>query len=474
MGSRERVAAWRGRVDGFENVMSGLGVAGVDKRTGMQVSCAPRLGFGELDEIYRGGGMAAKLVDTLPNDMTREGWEYKQPDEREQAEQVNNALEALGVVAAVNKALRWARLYGGSVIIIGADDGQTDFSQPLNENNIRAVRFLTVLDRWQVNRDSFYNDIRHPKYGQIATYRLVPLFGGQETGQVVHESRVLRFDGVDLGDRARLQLDGWGDSIFPRLWEALMGYHTAHGSVPAILTDFTRAVYTMTRLSEALAMGEEGEAAVTDRIRQIERSASIVNAMVLDADETWERKTTPVTGLPDLVGCTERRLVAESGMPHTRLLGESPGASLGEGGDSQDRDWYDHVAAQQKTLLLAPLRRLVGLLLAAKEGPTKGKVPPQWSIDFNPLWQLDEESQANIRLIQAQTDAIYLDRAVLSEGECATSRFGGETYSTETTLDLDARNELGELEDDDEDVAQPAQEPPEQNITDLEKREREP
>lgn len=66
-------------------------------------------------------------------------------------------------------------------------------------------------------------------------------------------------------------------------------------------------------------------------------------------------------------------------------------------------------------------------------------IPKTISIDFGSLWQLDENEEADIRLKVAQADAVYLDRGVLDPAEVAISRFGGDKYSMETEIDLDAR-----------------------------------
>ncbi len=57
-----------------------------------------------------------------------------------------------------------------------------------------------------------------------------------------------------------------------------------------------------------------------------------------------------------------------------------------------------------------------------------------WSVKPRPLWQLTEKEKSETRKIQADTDAVYLDRQVLKSTEVRSSRFGGDTYSSETVL----------------------------------------
>ena len=98
------------------------------------------------------------------------------------------------------------------------------------------------------------------------------------------------------------------------------------------------------------------------------------------------------------------------------------------------------------------LEKLTRYIMLSKDGPFSGIEPDNWSIQFVPLWQNTEEQEANIRKIVAETDAIYLDRGVLDPTEVAVSRFGGNRWSMNTEVDLEARKEgfdpeeLSELE----------------------------
>jgi hypothetical protein len=91
-------------------------------------------------------------------------------------------------------------------------------------------------------------------------------------------------------------------------------------------------------------------------------------------------------------------------------------------------------------MLRNKIEYLLRVLLRSKLGPTKGVEPENWSFAFNPLWQPTEGEKIDARNKQAQTDQIYITQQVLHPEEVRSSRFGGDTYSPETTLDeqLDA------------------------------------
>jgi hypothetical protein len=77
-------------------------------------------------------------------------------------------------------------------------------------------------------------------------------------------------------------------------------------------------------------------------------------------------------------------------------------------------------------------------MFLAKDGPTGGKPLEGWSIAFNPLLEQTEAEKIANRSSQAQTDSVYLQAGVLVPEEVRKSRFGGASFSFETTLNDEA------------------------------------
>lgn len=435
------------RADAFVNNLTGLGVSGRDKRLGAAIAPPDRFSAGALEDLYAADGMFAKIVDMLPEDMIREWIEYEQADDEEGEVEslVMQWLRDLHAQENLEWAMKMARLHGGSVVLLGVNDGR-EYDEPLDMDNVQSLNYMNVLDRWQIYPTTHvYRDPTRPNYGKPELYRLAPARHSEATGKIVHESRLLRFDGIRMPDRYSLKQWGWGDPIAGRLWNALRSYHQAHDSSVAIIQDFTQAVYKLKGLaSMMMGVDESGEgmAALKARMQAVELGRSLLNALVLDEDEEFQKLTTNVAGIEKLLEAVERRLTAESDYPHTRLLGEAPGASLGESGGSQIRDYYDKVAAKQEAQLRRPIERLLDIGLRAKKGPTGGDMPKDFSFGFRPLWQQDEKEMASNRWLQAQADDKYIANGSLTPDEVAHSRFGGSGFSFDTTLDKDARDAM--------------------------------
>jgi phage-related protein (TIGR01555 family) len=344
----------------------------------------------------------------------------------------------------LSEALTWARLYGGSLVILGADDGQPP-TAPLNLQGLRSFEWLTVLDRHEADIVQWVDDPRSKDFGAPALYRIqrADAPGVSTQDELVHASRVLRFDGVLTSRRRKLRNNGWSDGVVTRVHNVVRDFSMAWGGTAHLLQDFSQAVFTVRGLANMLAAHEDE--AILKRFKIMDMARSIARAVVIDESETFDRKATPVTGLADLLAAFEHRLAAAARMPVSLLMGEAP-AGLKATGDSDIRWFYDQIRAEQERGLRPHVNRILECLFHAKQGPTRGREPSNWSFEFNPLWQLDDLQQAELRHKQAQTDALYIQSGVLDPTEVAASRFSGDEYSTETVLDealraLDAATE---------------------------------
>jgi uncharacterized protein len=143
------------------------------------------------------------------------------------------------------------------------------------------------------------------------------------------------------------------------------------------------------------------------------------------------------------------RLAAAADMPVSRLFGQANGG-LGSDDKAGQTWWNERIEALQNDKLLDPITRLVRLILLAKEGPTKGKLPKTWSVSFRPLRQLDPLQEAQRRLAIAQADAAYVNAQIILPEEAAVSRFGGDRFGEDIVLDKKARAAMAEEDPDDE------------------------
>jgi hypothetical protein len=374
-------------VDGFINTMTGLG--GVrDKRTLAKFQASTKLDDTALEDLYDGNDVVARICNIFPEEALRNGWELKIGDNPDLETDITARLQEIDVDSALLEAATWGRCFGGGVIYLGADDGQAP-DLPLDESRVKSLNFLTVFSKPDLQIVTYYNDPFNAKYGKPETFRLVRnlVQGGMAKHTVMHESRLVLFEGVLTTRRARNDNGGWSNSVIQRVYETIRDFEAGFGGVSALLTDASQAVYGIKGLNEIIG-SEGGSTALASRYEQIELARSICRALLIDADgETFERKTTSFAEIPDVLDRFMHRLSAAAQIPVTILMGMSP-AGLNATGASDIRTFYDRIRSYQWRTIKPGLERITKLMLLSM-----GEEPDMWDIKFHSLYQpTDSES----------------------------------------------------------------------------------
>jgi uncharacterized protein len=222
----------------------------------------------------------------------------------------------------------------------------------------------------------------------------------------------------------------------------IRGYDHTWTSAEQLMQDFAQAVIKIKGLAEMMATN--GEARVRARMETMDASRSVLRAVMLDAEwEDFERKPTPMTGLPELLDRWLHRVSAAAEIPITLLFGMSPGG-LNATADGDIEFFYNMIKTKQERDLRPQLEKFFKVLLCSKDGPTQGAEPEGWSFDFEPLWQMSDKEKAELRKSVAETDILYIDRGVLNPQTVTENRFMGDQYSMETSVDQESQNALGD------------------------------
>lgn len=428
------------RADGLVDVLTGLGTTR-DRRMNGYMQAPLAVDQTQLETLYAGDPMAQRIVRLPATEQTRQWVQFKLDDEQ-LSRAIEQHLQVLGVQRAVTKALIWARLYGGSAILLGADDGgiranggENSTAEPLNETNIRSLRSLRVLHRFALRRDKVNNDFFSPNYGEPETYSIASSRPGSGVQNViVHASRLIRFDGLETPQGRREAQDGWDDSALALYAETLVDFWRSYNSTAHLMSTANQDVFAIKGLAAAVS-SLEGVALVVNRLQAMDQIRSVIKAIAIDKDnESLERHAVSFDGIPEVLDKFAHLLAAITGIPVALLMGQAP-AGLNATGDSDIRFFYDAVAAAQQNDLRPKLERLFRVCLLAKDGPTKGVEPESWSFDFKPLWQESDAQRVENRRKQAETDQIYIANGVVRPSDITASRFMSGEYSYETAVE---------------------------------------
>lgn len=434
----KRLKNLQARYDGWQNLFTGAGIKNRDRKVHGRYARSRQISEVELTDMYTCDGISKRVIDIVVDDMVREWFEIVNDPEGA----IAKALRSLKAKKCFKEALSWQDIYGGSIIVMGLDDG-LDQQELLNENNLKSMDFLRVYDRWQITVDTLYTDPTKPKFGDVEIYTVNTLVEGVQF--TVHETRVLRFDGVLLPESRRQENDWWGGSEYQAIYERLQGLGETFANIERIIEEFIIGILKISNLEDLLRAKQEQD--ILNRINLLDMSKHILNTYLLDDKESFERISAQVTGIEHLLDGLEAAMSGATGIPTSKLFGKSPKGLNASGAESeQTRDYYDKIASKQEDKMLDNVERLVYLLQIAKEGPTKGQIVDDWSIKFLPLWQPTMEQITKTHETQAKADQIYIDMGVLTPDEVALSRFGGQEYSVETHLSESHRQMIIENE----------------------------
>ncbi|WP_084398292.1 phage portal protein [Henriciella aquimarina] len=375
--------------DRLANVLSGLG--GLRDKTAANSWGFAELSREQLSNAYRGDGLSRKVVDAPAFDMVRE-WRAWQADS-DQIEAIEKEETRLNIRGKVKQAQILARLYGGAGIVMGV--GADDPMEPLDPERVGKddLRWAHVMHRHELVASTLRTDpegewFREPEYYQWTT----------DSGILyrVHPSRVVRFTGNECPDY-QFSPHGWGDSILQSVNEALQNAGAAISGIASLVQEAKVDVFKVPGLMENLAT-KEYSSRLVQRFETANAIKSIVNGLILDAEEEYEQKQISFSNLPEIIREYLQIVSGVSDIPATRLLGQAPGG-LNSDGESALRNYYDRIRAEQ-TLTLGPtLSRLDEVLIRSALGSRDEAIWYKW----NPLWQLDDDQRVKIEKDRSET-----------------------------------------------------------------------
>lgn len=396
-----------------------------------------RLERTELESLYRHDWVARAVINSLPEDVTREWVSFIQEEDKARADDLDDAVDSLDTRNKFKQAIILSRLYGGSVMILGAYDGQM-LEMPLNEERVNWFGFLLVLDRWQVFPRAWYRDPSHPKFGLPSHYLVQPVshFGPTVTNFIIHESRLIRFDGGFLPVRLRLQNIGWGDSSLEPVYEALRQFGVSTQSGAALMEDFVTRIYKMNDLPEKLGAGKLD--LIEQRMQLAAGQLSVHGITVIGPDDEISKEGTPTAGLAKLHERYIDYIAGASRQPKSRLFGNQSGMLGASAADADLRTWYDQVRAFQMNELDRDVKKVARLKAKAEGLPTSG-----WDTKWNALWQLDEVTQSQVAANWSNAHSNWVQNGILLPEEIAEGTFGKDGISfDDIVLDQDLRKKV--------------------------------
>lgn len=430
------------RQDGYSNLLNKYGTK-QDNSTAYEYSQEIITNDLELIRLYEGNGLFTKIIDRPSEEAVKHGFDIDYGDE-DTTEYVDDRMDELELESKFATAEKWARLYGGSIIVMLVDDGR-GLEEPLDWGSVRSIEELRVFERAIVQPDytSMYNfhfldtlDSNKP-FGEPEYYQVFSIYGYF----IVHRSRCLVFRNGRLPEQTTNAIYRyWGIPEYVKIKRALRECITSHEDGVKLLERSVQAIYKMKNLANMLST-EDGEDKVLQRLQVIDMARGILNSIAIDTDgEDYDFKSLPMSGVKDVIDSTCNMLSAVTNIPQTILFGRSP-AGMNATGDSDLENYYNMVENIQKQNMKSNARTVIDLIL--KQGMLESKIPiiPKYKMKFAALWSMSDTEQANVEQTKAQTEyakaqtaQIYMDSNVLDPSEVRKSLASEGDFEIEDVL----------------------------------------
>ena len=179
----------------------------------------------EAEQLYAMSWAAAKMVNTLIDDMFYHGRRFTGDDEGA-IKAFEEAEAELGLMTALPNAMKAGQIFGTALMIVCPlePSGAGDLSMPFTADNVQAggLANLWVVDRWACSVQNWQTSPFRPRYGEVYQYRVnARIFGSPDPlmdgppgvsnlsasgSHIVNRDRIFRFDGMRSAVNGRLDL----------------------------------------------------------------------------------------------------------------------------------------------------------------------------------------------------------------------------------------------------------------------------
>ena len=329
------------------------------------------------------------------------------------------------------KALQFSRSHGGAVIVLKINDGK-HYSEPVDEGKIKSVTGLIVRHRWQVSpfvrtATSIFDldDIEHYEIltidQEIKQKLLFKDTGNKQDDRLIHRSRILRFDGSLMPDDWMLAHNsGWGLSVFDEVWKYYKYYTNGLNGVGELIKTHSVLQHSFEGLRELMKnSSEDSIIAIKQTMKSIRLMYDLYGMVLHDSREQFNWNSRPVAGMDGLVNVHRDAFIGVSGMPHTKLFGESPGG-LGRDGKETQINWANTNAEYQSENVEPNADKLDRYVFLAKDSPTKGKIPEDYKRQYPSILRLSIEDVRAGRVSDVQALASGIQAGFITTDEART------------------------------------------------------
>lgn len=389
-----------------------------------------------------------KMVGTIAEEMTRKWIKLKtvgDEDKADRVKQLEEAMKRFKVRERFKEAVEHDGYFGGGQIYIDVRSPR-GISAWMDDNELQSKLFMSNK---KITKGSLQGlRVIEPIWTYPGIYNsnnpLSPDFYKPTQwfvmGRTVHASRMIDFVSRQVPDLLKASYNFRGLSLSQIAEPYVNNWLRTRDSVSDMIHSYSIPVFG-TDMSQILTGGAADT--LIARLQVMNQCRDNRGAFAVNNDkekpETVEFVSAPIAGLDALQAQSQEHMSAVSSIPLVKLLGITPNG-LNATSDGEIRVFYDYIHALQQSVFKDNLKRVMDIIQLSEFGDIDDGI----TFDFEPLYEMSAKERAEIRKVDADTDAVYVAASVLSGNEVR-EKIAGDPDSPYHSLDL---NDDLEIEDD--------------------------
>lgn len=390
-------------VDSLRSLIGNLGNPERDKAAATHF-VHNEISSSELIAAYKSNWIARKIVDIPARDSLRK-WRIWSGDDDGLIvkEEVRLRLRQKTL-----RALTMGRLYGGACIYIGTEQ---DPEEPLDAEAINQgdLKYLTVLTREEIQCGEIEEDVLSENHGRPKFYTITG-----STNQVnIHPSHLAIFHGdatPELWGATGVDA-GWDQSVLQAAYESIRNAGGTFSNVASLVFEANVDVIGIPEMMAQIGTANY-ESNILKRFQLAAQGKGINGTLLLDAEETYNRRSASFASLTDVMREFATHCAAAADIPATRFLAQSPGG-LQSTGDSDMNNYHDRLQSMQTLDIQPEMELLDRVLVRSATGSESEDIRFEWC----PFEQMGEDEIAAIGKTIAETIKILDETGVLMPDE---------------------------------------------------------
>ena len=432
-------------MDGYSNAAAFLGensplmASGTFLRSGLTANTQL------LTTTYRECWLATRIIDTPAEDMTRSWYTLTGKFDPDDLADLKRLEAKHSVKQELTDAIRWARLYGGSLALMVIDGEGDRLDEPLELSLLPPECFqgLLVLDQSMGISPSLEleTDLTDPDYG-LPKYYMINVEDGETGTLTIHHSRVLRFTGRPLPRSEEIAENYWGASELEHIWDELQKRSATSANIAQLVFQANITTLKMSDFGDSVAMGtDDARKSLRNLISEENRFRTSFGIQLLNKDDSYENHSYTFAGLNDIYESFMMDISGAAEIPASKLFGRSP-QGFQSTGEAEMRNYYEMIAGLQERYLRPALERLLPVMAIS----CFGFLPKDLDFVFNPLATVTAEQAEELAgKLSTRVRELYTAGLLTYEEARNELKTVGEKYAAYSGIDPERKaTQMGE------------------------------